>query len=128
MNEFDFNVTRDGAIARIDLNRPDEGNALTRAMMVRLAQVLRELGRDNDVHVVAIGSRGRQFCRAARQASGRSRHHAIVCGWLAAPSSVSRFAVNVPTSVLFARYAAEAKLSMEYGPGIGPSVSTSVLT
>ena len=31
-------------------------------------------------------------------------------------------------SDLSAEYAAEPKLSMEFGPGIGPSVSTSVLT
>ncbi len=72
MRDFDFNVTRDQAIARIDLNRPDAGNALTRAMMVRLAEVLRELGRDTGVNVVAIGSRGVQFCRG-RDAKGESR-------------------------------------------------------
>ena len=39
-----FGVAREGALARIDLNRPDEGNALTRAMMLQLAATLRELG------------------------------------------------------------------------------------
>ena len=43
MSEFDFKVMREGAIARVDLNRPEDGNALTRAMMVRLAALLREL-------------------------------------------------------------------------------------
>ena len=33
MSDFEFLVRHDGAIARIDLNRPDEGNAMTRAMM-----------------------------------------------------------------------------------------------
>jgi hypothetical protein len=45
-----------------------------------------------------------------------------------APGSVTRFALNVPSSSLPAVYAAEAKLSMECAPGMGPSVSTSVLT
>ena len=36
--------------------------------------------------------------------------------------------VNVPSSVLSATYAAEARLSIELGPGIGPSASMSVLT
>ncbi len=72
MNEFDFEVTRDGAIARIDLNRPEEGNALTRAMMVRLAALLRELGSKPDINVVAICGRGRQFCRG-RDGRGESR-------------------------------------------------------
>lgn len=52
MSEFDFSVARDGAIARVDLNRPEEGNALTRAMMVRLAQLLRELGSDASINAI----------------------------------------------------------------------------
>ncbi len=72
MSEFDFKVTREGAIARIDLNRPEEGNALTRAMMVRLAALLRELGSAPDINVVAIGGRGPQFCRG-RDGKGESR-------------------------------------------------------
>src|SRR3990170_1601407 len=72
MSEFDFKVTRDGAIARIDLNRPEEGNALTRAMMIRLAALLRELGSAPDINVVAIGGRGPQFCRG-RDGKGESR-------------------------------------------------------
>ena len=72
MSDFDFKMTRDGAIARVDLNRPEEGNALTRAMMLRFAQVLRELGADATVNVVAIGGRGAQFCRG-RDGRGESR-------------------------------------------------------
>ncbi len=72
MSDFDYQVTRDGAIARIDLNRPEEGNALTRDMMVRLAALLRELGRTPDINVVAIGGRGPQFCRG-RDGRGESR-------------------------------------------------------
>ena len=72
MSEFDFKVTRAGAVARIDLNRPEEGNALTRAMMIRLAALLRELGGAPDVNVVAIAGRGAQFCRG-RDGRGESR-------------------------------------------------------
>ena len=72
MSEFDFKVTRAGAVARVDLNRPEEGNALTRAMMIRLAALLRELGNAPDVNVVAIGGRGAQFCRG-RDGKGESR-------------------------------------------------------
>ena len=72
MNDFDFKVTRAGAIARIDLNRPEEGNALTRAMMIRFAALLRELGSAPDINVVAIGGRGGQFCRG-RDTKGESR-------------------------------------------------------
>ena len=72
MASFDFKISRDGAVARIDLNRPDEGNALTRAMMLQLSATLRELGRQPDVHVVTLEGRGQQFCRG-RDGKGESR-------------------------------------------------------
>jgi hypothetical protein len=60
-----------------------------------------------------------RFCLAVRD---RTSAAAVV-----KPSNVSKLAVEVPSKVLSARMAAEAKLSMEYGLGIGPSASTSVL-
>jgi 2-(1,2-epoxy-1,2-dihydrophenyl)acetyl-CoA isomerase len=72
MAESDFKIARTGAIARIDLNRPEEGNALTRGMMVGLAELLRELGGASDVNVVVIEGRGPQFCRG-RDGKGESR-------------------------------------------------------
>ena len=72
MSEFDFTVKRDGAVAHVDFNRPEEGNALTRAMMLRFAQVLRELGADTKINVVTVGGRGGQFCRG-RDGKGESR-------------------------------------------------------
>ncbi len=72
MSGHDYRITRDGAVARIDLNRPDEGNALTRAMMLQLSATLRELGNQPDVHVVALEGRGKQFCRG-RDGKGESR-------------------------------------------------------
>jgi hypothetical protein len=66
--------------------------------------------------------------RHAAHASGWVAHHAIVFSSPVASGSVARFALNVATSSLSAVYAADAKLSMECGPGMGPSVSTSVLT
>src|SRR5262245_43577037 len=70
----------------------------------------------------------RRFARQAAHASGCPLHHAIVFGSPWAPGNSVKLASNVPTSVLSDRYAAEAKLSIECGPGIGPSDSTSVLT
>lgn len=72
MSDFEFKVRRDGAIAHVDLNRPDEGNAMTRAMMVQLAETLGEIGADTSVHVVALEARGAQFCRG-RDGKGESR-------------------------------------------------------
>ena len=73
-------------------------------------------------------SGGRVSARHAAHASGCDRQNAIVFGCPAAPGSRSRLAEKVPTRVLSARKAADAKLNIECGPGIGPSASTSVLT
>jgi hypothetical protein len=51
----------------------------------------------------------------------------MVFGCGDAPSSVSRFAEKVDTSALSGVNAADAKLSIECRPGIGPSASTPVL-
>ena len=72
MSDFEFRVRRDGAIARLDLNRPDEGNAMTRAMMVQLAATLRETGSDPSVHLVVLEARGAHFCKG-RDGKGESR-------------------------------------------------------
>jgi enoyl-CoA hydratase len=72
MSEFEFAVTRDAGVARIDLNRPDQGNTLTRAMMVQLAATLRLLGNDSTINVVALEGRGAAFCRG-RDGTGESR-------------------------------------------------------
>ena len=62
MADFEFPVRQTGAVARIDLGRPDEGNALTRAMMTRLAATIRAVTTDT-VALVVIEARGNQFCR-----------------------------------------------------------------
>lgn len=63
MNEFDFGLRSAGGVAAIDLNRPDEGNMVTRAMMFRLAELLREVGARPEHHLVVIEARGAEFCR-----------------------------------------------------------------
>ncbi len=60
---FDFPVRRDGAVVRIDLGRPDEGNMLTRAMVTDLSALVGCLGTDPSVHVVALEGRGANFCK-----------------------------------------------------------------
>ncbi len=60
---FEFPVRRDGAIARIDLGRPEEGNMLTRPMVTDLSALVGRLGADAGVHVVALEGRGPQFCK-----------------------------------------------------------------
>jgi enoyl-CoA hydratase/carnithine racemase len=72
MSEFDFLVKHEGHVACIDLNRPHEGNTLTRAMMTRLAQCITQLSADPSTHVVVIEARGDLFC-GGRDGSGENR-------------------------------------------------------
>ncbi len=75
-----FVVREDGPIGRIELNRVDEGNALTRHMMSRLAEHVRMLSARPHVKVVALQARGPVFSRG-RDARGE-------------PSDASAFAMR----------------------------------
>ena len=68
---FEFAVTIEEKVAQLDLNRPEEGNRLTRAMIADLAGVIRRLGEHSDVHAIAVRSRGDAFCRG-RDGRGES--------------------------------------------------------
>ena len=63
MSVFEFGVSSGGGITRIDLSRPDEGNALTRPMMVDLAACIRDAAAPAETKLLVICGRGRQFCR-----------------------------------------------------------------
>jgi len=54
-------VTRDGAVQTITLNRPDKMNAFTRGMHAALREALRE-ARDPEVRALVITGAGRAFC------------------------------------------------------------------
>src|SRR5437763_6744909 len=58
-------VRREGAVARIFLNRPQKVNALDSPMLERLAVALEEAGADDTVRVVVLGGRGKAFCGGA---------------------------------------------------------------
>ncbi len=63
MAEFAFPVSSAGGIARIDLGRPEEGNALTRGMMRALAEEIRTAAADPHNRVIVIEGRGAHFCK-----------------------------------------------------------------
>lgn len=55
-------LTFDGAVARIDLGRPTDGNRLTRAMMAELAGLIGEAARRHETRLVGIQATGDVFC------------------------------------------------------------------
>jgi enoyl-CoA hydratase/carnithine racemase len=71
LSNFDFAVTSAGAVARLDLNRPEEGNPLDRALMFRFAELLRQLATRPETGVIVIEARGEKFCRG-RDGKGES--------------------------------------------------------
>jgi 2-(1,2-epoxy-1,2-dihydrophenyl)acetyl-CoA isomerase len=57
----DVEVTQDGAVRTITLNRPDKMNAFTRGMHAELLTALKE-ARDPEVRAVVVTGAGRAFC------------------------------------------------------------------
>lgn len=49
-------------ITTLTLNRPDQFNALSEALLNRLDQMLTEIGEDDSIRVVIIKANGRAFC------------------------------------------------------------------
>lgn len=58
-------LEKDGALARVWLNRPEVRNAMNDAMSAELARVFAALARDDSVRVVVLGGRGSAFCSGA---------------------------------------------------------------
>jgi 2-(1,2-epoxy-1,2-dihydrophenyl)acetyl-CoA isomerase len=62
MTESSILLQRDGAIARLILNRPERLNALTLGMLGDLSAALTELDGDDTVRAVIVTGTGRGFC------------------------------------------------------------------
>ena len=58
-------VERDGAVARVWLDRPDRLNALDGDTLEAVAEVFDGFARDFEVKVAVLGGRGRAFCAGA---------------------------------------------------------------
>lgn len=56
---------RDGAVARIFLNRPQKVNALDSSLLDALAAAFDQVAADDSVHVVVLGGHGASFCGGA---------------------------------------------------------------
>lgn len=59
-NTIEF--TREGAIARITLNRPESANGISLEMANELLQVSLDCRHDTSVRAVVLGANGRMFC------------------------------------------------------------------
>ena len=85
----DLDVTVAGSIAWLTLNRPAKLNALNRATVRELADVLAELQERSDVRVVVTRGAGRAFCAGSdladlaplspAEATAVEREHAAAC-------------------------------------------------
>jgi methylglutaconyl-CoA hydratase len=58
-------VGREGAVARLTLNRPEKRNALSAELVADLKDALRDMDADEGVRVVAIAGAGKDFCSGA---------------------------------------------------------------
>ncbi len=60
-----LNIDRDGAVAKLELNRPDAFNALNAALRGELRLAISKLEMDETVRVVVLSGAGRGFCAGA---------------------------------------------------------------
>ncbi len=58
-------VVRDGPVARVWLNRPEQHNALSPAMVAELTEALHGVAHEATVRVVVLGGHGPSFCAGA---------------------------------------------------------------
>ena len=73
-----LNVTQQGAVVTVTLNRPDVRNAFNDEVIDALTQVFTELGARADVRAIVLGAAGTAFCAGAdlnwmRRMAGFSR-------------------------------------------------------
>ncbi len=54
---------QDGAVARVTINRPDQGNMLTLAMLGELAAMVADAGADPDTRAIVLRGAGDDFCK-----------------------------------------------------------------
>ena len=60
-----IDVTRDDAVVRVDLNRPDKRNAFDGQTLSELVDVFEALSSDTETRVIVFGGKGPVFCAGA---------------------------------------------------------------
>ena len=60
-----LDISRQGAVARVYLNRPDVRNAFNDGVIAELTQAFTQLGADPTLRVIVLGAHGKSFCAGA---------------------------------------------------------------
>ena len=63
--ETTLDITRDGPVARVYLNRPDVRNAFNSEVIAELTRAFRELAADPALRAIVLGGHGKVFCAGA---------------------------------------------------------------
>lgn len=76
MSESSLDVSREGSVALLLMQRPTAGNAFDDALRTHLRTALSEAAEDETIRIVVIGGAGRFFCTGAdlKEASARKIH------------------------------------------------------
>lgn len=62
MTTSTLDVSRQGAVARVFLNRPDVRNAFNDAVIAELSAAFRDLSGDTSLRAIVLGGHGKAFC------------------------------------------------------------------
>jgi len=57
-----LDITRDGPVARVFLNRPEVRNAFNSAVIAEITAAFRSLGADDTLRAIVLGGHGKAFC------------------------------------------------------------------
>lgn len=60
-----LDITRDGPVARVYLNRPEVRNAFNAELIAELQQTFATLGQDDTLRTIVLGGHGKAFCAGA---------------------------------------------------------------
>jgi len=69
----DLVVAREQGVLRVTLNRPDEGNALTPALVAELVALFDEAGASLETRAIVVTGAGTTFCRGTDARAARPR-------------------------------------------------------
>ncbi len=69
-------LVRDGAVARVWLDRPEQHNALSAELLAAVAEIFHTLAHDPAARVVVLGGRGPSFCAGADLGAMKEAAHA----------------------------------------------------